>query len=87
MSPRATVRMPSGPSKTAVPLATSRSVQPSIVVGLVSGVAVSLTRVCRSLAIDEVVDAALADDFTWLCADEGEIFELFGNGVEDWPSV
>ena len=47
MSPLDTLRMPSGPSKIAVPLATSRSVQPSIVVGLVSGVGVSLTRVLQ----------------------------------------
>ena len=87
MSPRDTVRMPPGPSKTAVPLATSRSVHPSIVVGLVSGVAVSLTRDCGSLTIDEVAGGALTGDFAWLFADEEEMFELFGNCVEDWPSV
>lgn len=48
VSPRATLRMPSGPSKTAVPLVTSRNIQPSMVVGLVSGVGVSLTGVCSS---------------------------------------
>src|SRR5206468_3948350 len=36
VSPRAAVRTPSGPSRTAVPPRTSRTVQPSIVVGLVS---------------------------------------------------
>ena len=79
MSPLDTLRMPSGPSKIAVPLATSRSVQPSIVVGLVSGVRVSLTRVCRStaLAIDGVVGAAPTDDFAW--AEEEETFELCDN--------
>lgn len=77
MSPLDTLRMPSGPSKIAVPLATSRSVQPSIVVGLVSGVGVSLTRVCKStaLAIDGV--AAPTDDFAW--ADEEEMFEPCDN--------
>ena len=79
--------MPSGPSKTAVPLASSRSVQPSIVVGLVSGVAVSLTRGCGSLAIDEVAGAALTDDFGWLFADAGEMFEFCGNFAEDAPST
>ena len=85
MSPRATVRMPSGPSKTAVPLATSRSVQPSIVVGLVSGVAVNLTRDCGSLAIDEVAGAALTGDFAWLFANEGEMLEFCC--LEDGPSA
>ena len=36
--PGVTFQTPFGPSMTAVPLTTSRSVQPSIVVGLVSGV-------------------------------------------------
>jgi hypothetical protein len=79
--------MPSGPSKTAVPLATSRSVQPSIVVGFVSGIAVSLTRLGGSLAIDEVVGAALTDDFAWLFADAGEMFEFCGNFAKDGPSA
>src|SRR3954447_22406990 len=39
VSPRAAVRTPSGPSRTAVPPRTSRTVQPSIVVGLVSATA------------------------------------------------
>src|ERR1043166_7443645 len=39
MSPRAAVRTPSGPSRTTVPPRTSRTVQPAIVVGLVSGTA------------------------------------------------
>ena len=79
MSPLDTLRMPSGPSKIAVPLATSRSVQPSIVVGLVSGVGVSLTRVCKStaLAVDGVVGAAATDDFAW--AGEEEMFEPCDN--------
>ena len=37
VSPRAAIRTPSGPPRTAVPPRTSRTVQPSIVVGLVSG--------------------------------------------------
>src|SRR5437867_4395049 len=36
-SPRVTVQTPSGPSRIAVPPRTSRTVQPSMVVGLVSG--------------------------------------------------
>ena len=40
VSPRFTLQMPFGPSKTAVPLVTSRSIQPSMVVGLVSGTGV-----------------------------------------------
>src|SRR5882757_717786 len=36
VSPRVAIRTPSGPSRTAVPPRTSRTVQPSIVVGLVS---------------------------------------------------
>ena len=77
MSPLDTLRMPSGPSKIAVPLATSRSVQPSIVVGFVSGVGVSLTRVCKStaLAIDGV--AAPTDGFAW--AGDEEMFEPCDN--------
>jgi len=41
VSPRAARQVPLGPSRTAVPLVTSRSVQPAMVVGLVSGVGVS----------------------------------------------
>src|ERR1700704_3837783 len=41
VSPGAALRTPPGPSKTAVPLATSRTVQPAMVVGLVSGDGVS----------------------------------------------
>ena len=37
VSPRAAIRTPSGPPRTAVPPRTSRTVHPSIVVGLVSG--------------------------------------------------
>lgn len=36
-SPRAAIRIPSGPSSTAVPPRTSRTAQPAMVVGLVSG--------------------------------------------------
>jgi hypothetical protein len=38
------------------------------------------------LAIDEVVGAALTDDFAWLFADAGEMFEFCGNLAEDGPS-
>jgi len=44
VSPRVTVQMPSGPSRIAVPPRTSRTVQPSIVVGLVSGTATIISR-------------------------------------------
>lgn len=37
VSPRFTLQIPSGPSNTAVPLTTSRSTHPSMVVGRVSG--------------------------------------------------
>src|SRR5262245_34353091 len=45
--PGVTLQIPFGPSKTAVPLVTSRSVQPAMVVGLVSGHGVSFARGCR----------------------------------------
>jgi hypothetical protein len=46
--------MPLGPCKTAVPLVASRSAQPSMVAGLVSGVGVSLARACRGR--DDIFD-------------------------------
>src|SRR3954463_1009836 len=45
VSPRAAIRIPSGPSRTAVPSRTSTTVQPGIVAGLVSGAATSGCRV------------------------------------------
>src|ERR1700704_1618896 len=47
VSPGAALRTPPGPSKTAVPLVTSRTVQPAMVAGLVSGDGVSFARGCR----------------------------------------
>src|SRR5258708_11657391 len=44
VSPRVTVQTPLGPSRIAVPPRTSRTVQPSIVVGLVSGTATIISR-------------------------------------------
>src|SRR6478672_7363742 len=44
VSPRVTVQTPSGPSRIAVAPRTSRTVQPSIVVGLVSGTATIISR-------------------------------------------
>src|SRR5947207_743268 len=44
VSPRVTVQTPSGPSRIAVPPRTSRTVQPSIVVGLVSGTGTIISR-------------------------------------------
>jgi hypothetical protein len=43
VSPRVTRNVPLGPSNTAVPFITSRSVQPSMVVGLVSGTGANFT--------------------------------------------
>jgi hypothetical protein len=51
MSPRLTLQMPLGPSRIAIPFVTSRSVHPSIVVGLVSGIGVSFARSSRSLVL------------------------------------
>jgi hypothetical protein len=45
VSPRLTVQVPFGPSNTAVPLVTSRSILPSIFVGLVSGTGACLAKV------------------------------------------
>ena len=47
VSPRTAVRTPSGPSSTTVPPRTSRTVQPSIVVGLVSGTGTIGSRAVR----------------------------------------
>src|SRR5437660_4638448 len=44
VSPRVTVQTPSGPSRIAVPPRTSRTVQPSMVVGLVSGTGSIISR-------------------------------------------
>jgi hypothetical protein len=46
VSPRDAFQIPLGPSRTAVPPLTSRIVQPSIVVGLVSGTGVGLVETC-----------------------------------------
>src|SRR6516164_6965760 len=52
--PGVTFQTPLGPSITAVPSTTSRSVQPSIVVGLVSGMGVSVVRVRISFTVTPV---------------------------------
>jgi hypothetical protein len=60
--PGVTLQTPFGPSITAVPLTTSRSVQPSMVVGLVSGVGVSFVGVRASFTlapVDAVRDATI----------------------------
>jgi hypothetical protein len=55
VSPRVALQIPPGPSKTAVPPTTSRTVQPSIVVGFVSGVGAGLGTIfaapCSTAAI------------------------------------
>ena len=52
VSPRVTFEMPLGPCKTAVPLMTSRSVQPAMPVGFVSGVGMRCVSFC--IAADDV---------------------------------
>jgi hypothetical protein len=52
--PSVTFQTPLGPSNTAVPLTTSRSVQPSIVAGLVSVVGVSCVVVRTSFTLAPV---------------------------------
>jgi hypothetical protein len=59
VSPRFAVQIPPGPSKTAVPPTTSRTVQPSIVIGFVSGICVGL-------------DMIFAPCSTAVCADPEE---------------
>src|SRR5215831_16341299 len=58
--PGVTFQTPFGPSITAVPLTTSRSVQPSMVVGLVSGVGVSFVGLRASFTLAPV-NAVLGD--------------------------
>ncbi len=52
--PSVTFQTPLGPSNTAVPLTTSRSVQPSVVAGLVSSVGVSCVVVRTSFTLAPV---------------------------------
>jgi hypothetical protein len=56
VSPGFAVQTPFGPSKTASPLVTSRTLQPSMMVGLVSGTGARFSRECRSA--DDVFDLA-----------------------------
>src|SRR6266852_3613808 len=58
ISPRAAFRMPPGPCNTAVPSITSRTLQPSIVVGLVSGTGMGFGKIFarRVIAADAVSD-------------------------------
>src|SRR5262249_56072655 len=49
LSPRVTRQTPLGPWMTAVPLTTSRSAHPAIVVGFVSGNGVRFARLCSSV--------------------------------------
>src|SRR6516225_1998553 len=58
--PGVALQTPLGPSKTAVPLATSRSVQPLMVVGLVSGVGASFVRVRSPSALATVKVACVS---------------------------
>ena len=54
VSPRVTRQVPLGPSNTAVPFVTSRSVQPLMVVGLVSGTGANFTGACNSCALGPI---------------------------------
>jgi hypothetical protein len=78
VSPRFTLQMPFGPSKTAVPLVTSRSIQPSMVVGLVSGTGVRFDRECRGG--DDVFDLVLCST-TLRRSDIGVHLSLLGSGL------
>ncbi len=65
VSPRVAFQVPSGPSKTTMPPTTSRTVQPSIVVGLVSGVGIGLGKI---LARCWTTTAAGPGDVVFCCA-------------------
>jgi hypothetical protein len=69
VSPRLTLQMPLGPSKIAIPFATSRSVHPSIVVGRVSGIGVGLDRLSRSLALGRIAAACCCNACEWSITD------------------
>ena len=53
-SPRFTFKMPLGPSRAAIPFVTSRTVHPSIVVGLVSGTGVRLVPLSVSFPLTRI---------------------------------
>ena len=85
--PGFTFQTPFGPSITAVPLTTSCSIQPSMVVGLVSGVGVGFARGRTSLTVapveavrrDATVESMLASrDSGAVLADFVEAAETFG---------
>ena len=54
VSPRVARQVPLGPSNTAVPFVTSRSVQPLMVVGLVSRTGANFTGACNSCALGPI---------------------------------
>jgi hypothetical protein len=66
VSPRVAVQTPPGPSRTAVPSRTSRTVQPSIVVGLVSGTGTIVSRGATP-APDKFVFAWIAEEAVLDC--------------------
>src|SRR5436305_7673023 len=76
VSPRAAVRTPSGPSRTAVPPRTSRTVQPSIVVGRVSATATIGSRV------DEFVFACVLAESTARRLPPGDGASGFAKGAD-----
>jgi hypothetical protein len=76
--PGVTFQTPFGPSITAVLSTTSRSVQPSIVVGLVSGVGVSFVRVRTSFTVAPVESFLASRDSGAVLTDFVEAEETFG---------
>ena len=69
VSPRIALQTPSGPSKTAVAPETSRTVQPSMVSGLVSGNGIGLGRVFGRCPKSD----AAGSDARALCCDTAEV--------------
>src|SRR5207253_3643901 len=76
VSPRVTVQTPSGPSRIAVPPRTSRTVQPSMVVGLVSGTGTIISR-----------GGIKAVEFAFACTTEAVREEAATTGVPSEPVV
>jgi hypothetical protein len=71
--PGLALQTPLGPSRTAVPSVTSRSVQPLIVVGLVSGVGVSFVGVGTALAPVEAVCRCVTIDCLLAGGESGDV--------------
>src|SRR5437879_7722781 len=76
VSPRVTVQTPSGPSRIAVPPGTARTVQPSMVVGLVSGTGTIISR-----------GGIKAVEFAFACTTEAVREDAATTGVPSEPVV